>query len=118
LFFSITDSFIGCSVPLLNATFILMPLSQAVRVWRLTVSDSVEDKLLHLQERKRQLAHAALETNRGDDNGDASGGGGGDGNGDAVGGEDGTGVVRAESGGKKQDQQQRLTVGELTDFFR
>ena len=89
-----------------------------MRVWRLTVSDSVEDKLLHLQERKRQLAHAALETNHLD------AGGGGDDNeagGDSgrVGDDDGAAAGGAESGVKKQEQQQqRLTVDELTDFFR
>ena len=42
-----------------------------MRIWRCTIADTVEQKLLALQERKRALADAALR----DDGGEEGGGG-------------------------------------------
>jgi len=74
---------------------------QPVRVWRVMVGDTVEGKLLSMQERKKNLASAALQ-----DDGDRAGDGGG---------EDGNAVTGLGSGAGNQ---QKLTVEELTDFFR
>ena len=66
-------------------------------MWRLTVEGTVEEKLLAMQARKSDLAHAALEEpGAGDDDGDAGEEGG-----------DAPGAGR-----------QKLTVPEHTDFFR
>jgi len=66
--------------------------NQTVRVWRLTVKNTVEQKLLVLQERKRALADAAVGA--------------------------GSDAIASDGASPGGGPKKGLTMDDLTDFFR